>query len=156
MPGSGRAFSGAISMSEEKEFSLRDAAVAAVMAADGPRGKIVELLTKYQEAGLEDDIVYAIIFELEIVMRIQENINFQNRQMNELMLARLEKLCNANQEKMLDIINRQQMIGRSQFRRLIALHRERLLTRLIMICALGCISIFAGLGVFYFYILVVW
>ncbi len=142
-------------MSEEKEFCLRDAAVAAVMAAEGPRAKIVELLTKYQEAGLEDDIVYAIIFELEIVMRVQEKINFMNQQMNELMLTRLEKLCNANQEKMLDIVNRQQMTARSQFRRLIALHRERLLTRLIMICALGCISIFAGLGVFYFYILVV-
>ncbi len=142
-------------MSEEKEFSLRDAAVAAVVAAEGPRAKIIELMAKYQDAGLEDDIVYAIIFELEIAMRVLEKMNFQNQQMNEMMLSRLEKLCNTNQNKMLEIVNRQQIIGRSQFRRLIALHREKLLTRLLMICVLGCLSIFAGLGVFYFYILVV-
>jgi hypothetical protein len=140
---------------KKEQNNLREAAVAAVSASESAKTEIMGLLAKYKNVGNPNDIVYCIIFELEMVHRVLERIHFQNQQMNDMMVARLEKLCNANQEKMLDIVNRQQMTGRSQFRRLIALHRERLLTRLIMICALGCLSIFAGLGVFYFYILVV-
>ncbi len=125
------------------------------MASESSKTRILGLLSKYKDVGDPNDIVYCIIFELEMIHRVLGMINFQNQQLNEAMLVRLEKLCSTNHEKMLELVIRNQVTGRSQFRRLIGLHRERLLTRLIMICALGCISIFAGLGVFYFYILVV-
>jgi len=141
---------------KKEQNNLREAAIAAVMASESSKTKILELLSKYRDVGDPNDIVYCIVFELEIIHRALEMINFQNQQLNETMLVRLEKLCSANHEKMLELVIRQQMTERSQFRRLIALHRERLLTRLIMICILGCLSIFAGLGVFYFYVLVVW
>jgi hypothetical protein len=141
-------------MSKECE-NLRDAAIAAVITSDGSRSEVLKLLTAYQNDSRANDIVYALIFEMEILHKVQEKVHFQNQQLNEMMLARLEKLMNRHCERMQEIVNRQQMISRSQFRRLVSFHRERLLTRLIIICALGMLSIFAGLGVFYFYILVV-
>lgn len=142
-------------MNEEKEIvNLREAAIAAVMAANGSRANIVELLAKYQDADHDDDIVYGIIFELEIIMNVLDRMNIQDQQRNETTMKRLEKLMEQHQEKMLEAVSRQQIISRSQFRRLVSFHRERLLTRLVIICALGLLSIFAGLGVFYFYLLV--
>lgn len=142
-------------MSEKEKISLRDTVFGTLVEGDGPKARIVEILSKYQEVGDADDIAYAILFEMEIMQKTLEKIHAQSRQSTSAMFSRLEKLLEKDHERMLEIVFRQQAIGRSQFRKIFALHRERLLTRIIMICSLGILSIFAGLGVFYFYILVV-
>ncbi len=139
----------------DDEITLRDAAITAVIASPDSKKRIIELLTSYQNDSRANDIVYGMIFEMEILQKVQEQVKLQNQQLNESMLVRQEKLLEEHHEKILEIINRQQIISRSQFRRMVSLHRERLLTRLIIICALGLLSLFAGLGVFYVYILVV-
>jgi hypothetical protein len=57
---------------------------------------------------------------------------------------------------MMELVAEQQLIFRSQFRRLIALHRERFLTRSLVFSAMLLISLLAGIGVFYLYTLIMW
>lgn len=63
------------------------------------------------------------------------------------MTQALDKNC----EALTALVCRQEQISRSQFRRLVALHRERFLNRLIAVCALTLLSVLAGLGVFTIY-----
>lgn len=56
-----------------------------------------------------------------------------------------------NNETVLSLVMQQNLMSRSQFRRLIALHRERFMNRLILVCALTILSVLAGLGTFFIY-----
>ena len=55
---------------------------------------------------------------------------------------------------MSEFIIQQQFIFRSQFRRLIAIHRERFMIRLLLFSAMLFVSVLAGIGVFYIYVLI--
>ena len=66
-------------MSKECE-NLRDAAIAAVITSDGSRSEVLKLLTAYQNDSRANDIVYALIFEMEILHKVQEKVHFQNQQ----------------------------------------------------------------------------
>ena len=101
--------------------------------------------------GNEDDIVYAIVFELEVLHHLQERIHLENCQRNELLIRQMTQALDKNCEALTALVCRQEQISRSQFRRLVALHRERFLNRLIAVCALTLLSVLAGLGVFTIY-----
>ena len=55
---------------------------------------------------------------------------------------------------MSEFIIQQQFIFRSQFRRLIAIHRERFMIRLLLFSAMLFVTVLAGIGVFYIYVLI--
>ncbi|MPN29885.1 hypothetical protein SDC9_177338 [bioreactor metagenome] len=49
---------------------------------------------------------------------------------------------------------RRDLLFRSQFRRLVAIHRERFLTRAVVFTFIGLFALLAGLGVYYLYRLI--
>ena len=117
----------------EKEESLRELAIRTLAGAGSSRVKALELFSLYEQNGDKDDIVYAIVFELEVLHYL------------------LEQFMKKNNETVLSLVMQQNLMSRSQFRRLIALHRERFMNRLILVCALTILSVLAGLGTFFIY-----
>ena len=130
-------------MKKEKE-TLRTLAIRTLAGAGTSRARALDLFSLYEKCGNEDDIVYAIVFELEVLHHLQERIHLENCQRNELLIRQMTQALTA-------LVCRQEQISRSQFRRLVALHRERFLNRLIAVCALTLLSVLAGLGVFTIY-----
>lgn len=51
----------------EKEESLRELAIRTLAGAGSSRVKALELFSLYEQNGDKDDIVYAIVFELEVL-----------------------------------------------------------------------------------------
>lgn len=136
---------------DENNETLRSLAVRALASAGTSRVKVLDLLSMYDKCGNEDDIVYAVVFELEVLHWLQERIHTENNQRHELLVNRMTEILNRNQEEILALVCRQEQISRSQFRRLTALHRERFANRLILVCALTILSVLAGLGTFFIY-----
>lgn len=136
---------------DENNETLRSLAVRALAGAGTSRVKVLDLLSMYDKCGNEDDIVYAVVFELEVLHWLQERIHTENNQRHELLVKRMTEILNRNQEEILALVCRQEQISRSQFRRLTALHRERFANRLILVCALTILSVLAGLGTFFIY-----
>ena len=134
---------------DENNETLRSLAVRALAGAGTSRVKVLDLLSMYDKCGNEDDIVYAVVFELEVLHWLQERIHTENNQRHELLVNRMTEIW--NQEEILALVCRQEQISRSQFRRLTALHRERFANRLILVCALTILSVLAGLGTFFIY-----
>jgi len=135
----------------EQEESLRELAIRTLAGAGSSRVKALELFSLYEQNGDKDDIVYAIVFELEVLHYLLERIHQENRQRTDLLENRIEQFMKKNNETVLSLVMQQNLVSRSQFRRLIALHRERFLNRLILVCALTILSVLAGLGTFFIY-----
>lgn len=135
----------------ESQSSFRDLAIQTLTGDPAARQKIMEILEGYQDSANKEDIVYALIIELELTHRVLELIHVRQQQSLELLGNRINELLEQHRKALLESVLRQQIVGRSQFRRMFALHRERFLDRLILICALTILSVFAGLGVFFFY-----
>ena len=133
---------------KEKKETLRNLAIRTLAGAGTSRARALDLFSLYEKCGNEDDIVYAIVFELEVLHHLQERIHLENCQRNELLIRQMTQALDKNCEALTALVCRQEQISRSQFRRLVALHRERFLNRLIAVCALTLLSVLAGLGVF--------
>ena len=132
---------------KEKKETLRNLAIRTLAGAGTSRARALDLFSLYEKCGNEDDIVYAIVFELEVLHHLQERIHLENCQRNELLIRQMTQALDKNCEALTAL----EQISRSQFRRLVALHRERFLNRLIAVCALTLLSVLAGLGVFTIY-----
>lgn len=136
---------------DENHESLRNLAIRTLAGAGTSREKALEILSLYEKCGNEDDIVYAIVFELEVLHYLQERIHLENCQRHEMLVNQLTELQKKDQEAILALVCRQEQISRSQFRRLTALYRERFINRLILVCALTILTVLAGLGTFFIY-----
>ena len=136
---------------KEKKETLRNLAIRTLAGAGTSRARALDLFSLYEKCGNEDDIVYAIVFGLEVLHHLQERIHLENCQRNELLIRQMTQALDKNCEALTALVCRQEQISRSQFRRLVALHRERFLNRLIAVCALTLLSVLAGLGVFTIY-----
>ena len=131
---------------KEKKETLRNLAIRTLAGAGTSRARALDLFSLYEKCGNEDDIVYAIVFELEVLHHLQERIHLENCQRNELLIRQMTQALDKNCEALTALVCRQE-----QIRRLVALHRERFLNRLIAVCALTLLSVLAGLGVFTIY-----
>ena len=135
----------------ESQSSFRELAIQTLANDPAARQKIMEILDGYKDSANKEDIVYALIIELELTHRVLELIHVRQQQSLELLGNRINELLEQHRTVLLETVLRQQIVGRSQFRRMFAMHRERFLERLVVICALTILAVFAGLGVFFLY-----
>ena len=63
---------------DENNETLRSLAVRALAGAGTSRVKVLDLLSMYDKCGNEDDIVYAVVFELEVLHWLQERIHTES------------------------------------------------------------------------------
>lgn len=138
---------------QEKEPSLRDVAIA-VLAANGAGAyPVMEKLMVFGES-YSNDLTYAMILEAEISHRMIEQLSVKQQQQNQVLMTRLMEHLDAWQKQLQQDMIRRDLIFRSQFRRLVAIHRERFLTRAVVFTAIGLFALLAGLGVYYLYRLI--
>lgn len=118
--------------------------------------KVVEHLALYSDTENPNDIVYAILLEMELLHRAMEQSYVKVQEQHKVIGDNLIAAYKERNHMMMEMVAEQQLIFRSQFRRLIALHRERFLTRSLVFSAMLLISLLAGIGVFYLYTLIMW
>lgn len=145
-------------MGEEKNsnLTLREIVLKSLTENGLVCEKVIERLALYSGAERPDDIIYAILLEMELLHRVTEQCFVKVQEQHKVIGDNLIAAYEGRNQKMLELVAEQQLIFRSQFRRLIALHRERFLIRVLVFSAMLLISLLAGLGVFYFYILIMW
>ncbi len=141
-------------MTEEENnsaTSLRKALLATV--SDNPlvREELLELLSSFDSKKRDNDIIYAILLELELLHRVLTQHQVQNQEQHAVLTAAVRAVVEEGQKNLLETIAFQQTIFRSQFRRLVAIHRERFLIRALVVAAVVVIGVFAGIGAFGFY-----
>lgn len=138
---------------QEKEPSLRDVAIA-VLAANGAGAyPVMEKLMVFGES-YSNDLTYAMILEAEISHRMIEQLSVKQQQQSQVLMTRLTEHLDAWQKQLQQDMIRRDLLFRSQFRRLVAIHRERFLTRAVVFTAIGLFALLAGLGVYYLYRLI--
>ncbi len=138
---------------QEKEPSLREVAIA-VLAANGAGAyPVMEKLMAFGES-YSNDLTYAMILEAEISHRMIEQLSVKQQQQSQVLMTRLTEHLDAWQKQLQQDMIRRDLIFRSQFRRLVAIHRERFLTRAVVFTAIGLFALLAGLGVYYLYCLI--
>ena len=136
-----------------KEPSLREAAMA-VLAANGAGSyPVMEKIMAFGDS-YSNDLVYAMILEMEVTHRMIEQLSVKQQQQNQVLMARLTENLAAWQNRLQQDMIRRDLISRSQFRRLVAIHRERFLTRTVIFTAVGLFALLAGLGIYYLYRLI--
>ncbi len=118
--------------------------------------KVVEHLSLYSDTEHPNDIIYAILLEMELLHRAIEQSYIKVQEQHKVIGDNLIAAYKERNHMMMEMVAEQQLIFRSQFRRLIALHRERFLTRSLVFSAMLLISLLAGIGVFYLYTLIIW
>ena len=62
---------------KEKKETLRNLAIRTLAGAGTSRARALDLFSLYEKCGNEDDIVYAIVFELEVLHHLQERIHLE-------------------------------------------------------------------------------
>ncbi|MGF0037915.1 hypothetical protein HF882_00220 [Victivallis vadensis] len=136
-----------------QEPSLRDA-VLEMLSSDGTAAyPVIEKLAAFENS-YPNDIVYALILENEITHRMLNQLAIRQQQQNQVIAGRLTERLDSWQEQLRRDMIRRDLIARSQFRRLVALHRERFLTRTILFTAVGISALLAGLGIYWLYRLI--
>ncbi len=140
---------------QQTEITLRDTVLKALTGSGAESEKVLQLLTQHPAKTHANDIVYALLLEMEMLHRVMEQIYIRLQEQHKVMGNNMLTAYEEKNKKMLDLTVSQQMIFRSQFRRLIALHRERLITRLLLFSAMLLVTLLAGIGVFYIYKLIV-
>lgn len=144
-------------MSEENtpEINLREQAIKSLAGSDSDCAKIIEYLAVYPKDDRPNDIIYVLLLEMELLHRVTERscvrLSGQHAVMRDNLIADYEE----RNRKMMEIVAEQQLLFRSQFRRLIAIHRERFQVRVLAFTSMLLISLLAGLGIFYLYSLLV-
>ena len=115
--------------------------------------KVIERLALYSGKERPDDIIYAILLELEVLHHVMQQSFVKFQEQHKVIGDNLIAAYEEKNLKMMELVAGQQFLFRSQFRRLIAIHRERFLIRILIFSSMLLISLLAGLGIFYLYIL---
>lgn len=135
-------------------ITLRSIAIR-LLAGNGEEQQMLsEILADIPDGADRDDFAYSILLELAVIHKILENINMQRQQGEQAMFQRLSALLEIHRRENLGIVLRQQIISRKHFHKMFRIYRESFANRMIIICALTVLAVFAGLGVFYFYWLI--
>lgn len=138
---------------QEKEPSLREVAIAVLAANGAVSYPVMEILMDFGES-YSNDLTYAMILEAEISHRMIEQLSVKQQQQNQVLMTRLTEHLDAWQKQLQQDMIRRDLIFRSQFRRLVAIHRERFLARAVVFTSIGLFALLAGLGVYYLYRLI--
>lgn len=145
-------------MNEEKisNVTLREMVLKSLTENGLACEKIVERLALCHNADRPNDIIFAVLLEMELLHRVMEQSFVKVQEQHKVIGDNLIAVYKERNHMMMELVAEQQLIFRSQFRRLIALHRERFLTRSLVFSAMLLISLLAGIGVFYLYTLIMW
>lgn len=135
--------------------TLRKAVLASI--SDNPlvKEQLLELLSTFDSKNRENDIVYALLLEMELLHRVLAQQQIQNQEQHKVLTEAIRASVADGQKNLLETIAIQQTLFRSQFRRLVAIHRERFLIRAMVFASVVVVGIFAGIGAFCFYKLTV-
>ena len=138
---------------KEKEPSMREIAMAVLAANGAGTYPVMEKLMAFGES-YSNDLIYAMILEAEISNRMIEQLAIKQQQQSQVLMTRLTENLDAWKNELQQDMIRRDLISRSQFRRLVAIHRERFLTRTVIFTATALFALLAGLGIYYLYRLI--
>ena len=137
--------------SQRDHITLRNAVISCIMENPVGRDKLLEILSSYDNCGAENDIFYALLLKMELQQRSLEMLDTKHREFYKTLRSDIQSILGEEIQKMNELLSTQQVIFRSQFRRLLALHRETFLIRVLIYAAAIIVCAFIGIGVFGFY-----
>lgn len=135
--------------SSKEKITLRKAVLEYMPDDPQVKEQILELLSSFDSR--DNDIVYALLLELELLHKAVARQQIQAQEQHKVLAENIKAFIGEGRKEMLEIVAQQQTVFRSQFRRLVAIHRERFLTRILTFTAVLIIAVFTGLGAFCFY-----
>lgn len=137
--------------SQRDHITLRNAVISCIMENPVGRDKLLEILSSYDNCGAENDIFYALLLKMELQQRSLEMLDTKHREFYKTLRSDIQSILGEEIQKMNELLSTQQVIFRSQFRRLLALHRETFLIRVLIYAAAIIVCVFIGIGAFGFY-----
>ena len=137
--------------SQRDHITLRNAVISCIMENPVGRDKLLEILSSYDNCGAENDIFYALLLKMELQQRSLEMLDTKHREFYKTLRSDIQSILGEEIQKMNELLSTQQVIFRSQFRRLLALHRETFLIRVLIYAAAIFVCAFIGIGAFGFY-----
>ena len=137
--------------SQRDHITLRNAVISCIMENPVGRDKLLEILSSYDNCGAENDIFYALLLKMELQQRSLEMLDTKHREFYKTLRSDIQSILGDEIQKMIELLSTQQVIFRSQFRRLLALHRETFLIRVLIYAAAIIVCAFIGIGAFGFY-----
>ena len=137
--------------SQRDHITLRNAVISCIMENPVGRDKLLEILSSYDNCGAENDIFYALLLKMELQQRSLEMLDTKHREFYKTLRSDIQSILGDEIQKMNELLSTQQVIFRSQFRRLLALHRETFLIRVLIYAASIIVCAFIGIGAFGFY-----
>ena len=137
--------------SQRDHITLRNAVITCIMENPVGRDKLLEILSSYDNCGAENDIFYALLLKMELQQRSLEMLDTKHREFYKTLRSDIQSILGDEIQKMNELLSTQQVIFRSQFRRLLALHRETFLIRVLIYAAAIIVCAFIGIGAFGFY-----
>ena len=137
--------------SQRDHITLRNAVISCIMENPVGRDKLLEILSFYDNCGAENDIFYALLLKMELQQRSLEMLDTKHREFYKTLRSDIQSILGEEIQKMNELLSTQQVIFRSQFRRLLALHRETFLIRVLIYAAAIIVCAFIGIGAFGFY-----
>ncbi|WP_176013891.1 hypothetical protein [Victivallis sp. Marseille-Q1083] len=132
-------------------MNLRELCMNTMADSEVSSEELRRLLGLYRETGDPNDLTYGIILELELLHREQDRRLQSEVKRNEVMLERINAILQQNHEQTLELATRFQIHYRLQFRRLIAIHRERFANKCVFTVCLLLLALLAGIGAFHLY-----
>ena len=135
--------------SSKEKITLRKAVLEYMTDDPHVKEQILELLSNFDSR--DNDIVYALLLELELLHKAVARQQIQTQEQHKVLAESIKAFIGEGRKEMLEIIAQEQTVFRSQFRRLVAIHRERFLTRILTFTAVLIIAVFTGMGAFCFY-----
>ena len=135
--------------SSKEKITLRKAVLEYMTDDPHVKEQILELLSSFDSR--DNDIVYALLLELELLHKAVARQQIQTQEQHKVLAESIKAFIGEGRKEMLEIIAQEQTVFRSQFRRLVAIHRERFLTRILTFTAVLIIAVFTGMGAFCFY-----
>ena len=136
--------------SQRDHITLRNAVISCIMENPVGRDKLLEILSSYDNCGAENDIFYALLLKMELQQRSLEMLDTKHREFYKTLRSDIQSILGEEIQKMNELLSTQQVIFRSQFRRLLALHRETFLIRVLIYAAAIIVCAFIGIGAFGF------
>jgi len=140
--------------SSKENITLRKAVLEYLTDDPQVREQILELLSNFDSRSRDNDIIYALLLEMELLHKVFARQQLQTQEQHKVLAENVKAFIGEGRKEMLEIVAQQQTVFRSQFRRLVAIHRERFLIRILAFTAVLIIAVFTGLGIFCFYQLV--
>lgn len=137
--------------SQRDHITLRNAVISCIMENPVGRDKLLEILSSYDNCGAENDIFYALLLKMELQQKSLEMLDTKHREFYKTLRNEIQSTLGEEMQKMNELLSTQQVIFRSQFRRLLALHRERFLLRVLIYAAAIIVCTFVGIGAFGIY-----